>query len=219
MEKIIFKLCVILIFVSINNESFAKKNVIIQQEQKVHPALLYSIKKYYGKIPIGSCINIKELNKDSLYMKAAELPPEYNKCVFAIIKIFRIKHHTYLSIWQDHGFPLCPNTNEGRIVNNPDNLYYFQLGAINLLVIDDFSNKKGKLNSRNINANQCARAKMNEKDVCPPFFNHREPRIETWQIKKRKMIKKEAMLPPRFENERPFFILEDDDNIKIDFEL
>ncbi len=157
-------------------------------------------------MPQGSSVNYTKLTEQDLYMQATKLDTDSNQCIYIVIKIFNINRHTFLTVWQEYGFPYYPKTNEGRVINNPNNISYFQLGSIKLVVIEDLAGSLASISPYNFQSNQYARCKMEEGDSCEPLFHRKDPKLETWMLKREKVKKVAPILPPKFKNEQLFVL-------------
>lgn len=188
--------------ISCLNNSTSKQNINTNNSfiDGVHPVLLYVIKNYSNS-NIPEQINIRNLDREDYWITSMGLDENPDNHYFFVLKFFEKNENLYFSLWLNSNFPDFIRSPEGVVKVNKDNLFYFQIGSINLVIIDNNLGDGYDLFSKNeiYKINAIKIKKHWEKKE--PIFINKDPVYNTYQVTNNIIKKAPEMVPSKYEVE------------------
>ncbi len=185
----------------------------------VNPCLLKLIKVYNRPDNSFSRVNFNDLNKNDIFSKQMELPNKEENQFYYVIKFFEIYGNLYLSIWQSPCFPFHIQTPQGIVKPDSNNMFYFQIGNVNLIIFDTPESKGYGLFKKKEEYNNAAIMKKEsvikiwEQDG--PIITNRDFTYETYLIIDQLIVKVKDVIPPKYKQEKVIEIHEHEKIIDI----
>lgn len=173
----------------------------IDSEIGIHPALLYAIKQYNKPVAEGTQVEINYLKKEDYWSDAMNMTSNPRNRFYMTIKFFKKNDELGFSIWQNYGFPEYIKTPEGSVKVDENNLFFFQIGLINVAIIDFPDSNGHDLYEQNEQRKDFAQEKKREYNNLDIKIINKDSKYETYLIKDGKLIKGSSKMPSKYKNE------------------
>lgn len=183
----------------VDNPKVLRSN--IDSEIGIHPALLYAIKQYNKPKAEATQIEIDYLKKEDYWTDAMDMTNNPRNRYYMVIKFFKKNDELYFSIWQNYGFPEYIKTPVGSVKVDENNLFFFQLGLINVAIIDFPDSNGHDLYAQNEQRKYFAQEKKKEYDTLDIKIIDKDSEYETYLIKDGMLIKDSSKMPSKYKNE------------------
>ena len=186
-----------------------------ENSELLHPALFYIIKYYSKSNNSFPWMELDSFQHKDYLSPLIKMENDSNNRFYIVIKFFKLYDNLYLTIWSIPCFPEYIKTMDGDIVNvDEDNMYYYELGNINLIIFDfPESIGYGLYNNNKVYNEAAVKKKKEYYENIEPILTNREPIYETFLLVKDALIRVKSQIPPKYENEISVVII--DDNIGI----
>lgn len=212
---------VVLLFFTLACKSFESKNNTCLDDRTelssdVHPVILYLIKNFKNIDKINSELVITNINQEDYLSAQMKSPNDKANRFYFVIKFFKLSDSLFFTMWQQPTFPEFIKTPDSTVRVDLENTYYFEIGNVNLVILDFPESTGHNLYKNKDEFNSAAIKKREEFETVNrdlgPVLTSRESTYQTFQMELDKLRRVTSRTPPKFKNEKELIIEDIDIN-------
>jgi len=169
----------------------------------LHPALLYLI-KYYNKTDKSfSWIELDSFQYKDYKSVVMKMDNDPLNRFYMVIKFFKYYDNLYFTLWQSRFFPEYIRTIDNIVQVDVNNMYYFELGNINLIILDFPESEGHGFYLKDTIYNKAAIHKKEQyyNNIELGIITSNEPVYETYLFVKDILIRVNSIIPTKYETE------------------
>lgn len=206
---------VVLLFFTLACKSFIGKNNTyldnrIELSSDVHPAILYLIKNFNNLDKTNSDLVITNINQNDYLSAQMKIPNDKANRFYFVIKFFELSDSLFFTMWQQPTFPEFIKTPDSTVRVDLENMYYFEIGNVNLVFLDfpestghNLYKNKDEFNSAAIKKKEEFEAVNRDLD---PVLTSRESTYQTFHVEREKFRRVTSIIPPKLKTEKELII-------------